>query len=238
MAIANARTFEYDACVKQLGAYEKKGEANLTPAQKQNRESIEIFIAENLQDEVKEAATVARSFPVVTRARGEQRLAERAIARHPTRTPEEVKKAEKVVEKVLESNMKGLAEMQPFRAQWALAVFMTSWSSAVIAVFAVIGALVTRSGFTLRGLGAALVNTRGEDASRLRALWRAIATWAPAALAILVLRAGPKMQDATIAAVLLQTLPLLLLAAGALWAIRHPSRGFQDRLAGTTIVPR
>jgi hypothetical protein len=29
-----------------------------------------------------------------------------------------------------------------------------------------------------------------------------------------------------------------VLAAGALWAWRHPDRGIQDRIAGTWIVPR
>jgi len=29
-----------------------------------------------------------------------------------------------------------------------------------------------------------------------------------------------------------------LLSAGAVWAILRPSRGIQDRLAGTWIVPR
>jgi hypothetical protein len=123
-------------------------------------------------------------------------------------------------------------------AQWALALLMTTWTCAVIAAGAILGALITRSGFTLRGVGAALVNNRGEDASRLRALWRVIVAWLPIAAALLLLRYGPKTQDMTPGAAALQTLPLLLLAAGAAWAIARPSRGLQDRLAGTTIVPR
>jgi serine/threonine protein kinase len=37
---------------------------------------------------------------------------------------------------------------------------------------------------------------------------------------------------------LLYTLPVAMLVAGAVWAWRHPSRGIQDRIAGTWIVPR
>ena len=33
-------------------------------------------------------------------------------------------------------------------------------------------------------------------------------------------------------------LPMALFAAGAVWAILHPSRSIQDRLAGTWLVPR
>lgn len=37
---------------------------------------------------------------------------------------------------------------------------------------------------------------------------------------------------------LLYTLPLAILAGGAVWAWLHPSRGLQDRIVGTWIVPR
>jgi hypothetical protein len=235
---ADVRAFQFDACVNQLAAYAKKGDANLTAAQKADRESIEIFIAEHLQDETREAAAVARSFPIVTRARGQHVFAQRAIAAHQTRTPAEVKRAEQVVARLQASSAKRLADLKSPIAQWALALLMTTWTCAVIAVAAIVGALVTRSGFTLRGLGAALVNKRGQEASRLRALARVIVAFLPAAAGVLLLRAGPKTEDLTIGIAVLQTLPLVLLAAGAAWAIRHPSRGIQDQLAGTWIVPR
>lgn len=37
---------------------------------------------------------------------------------------------------------------------------------------------------------------------------------------------------------LLQTSILLAFLAGAIWALLHPVRGIQDRIAGTWIVPR
>jgi hypothetical protein len=234
----NLRAFQYEACVSQLAAFDKKREANLTADQKADRESIEIFIAEHLQDETREAAAVARSFPIATRAKGQYIFAERAIAKHQTRTPAQVKRAEQVVARLQASNAKQLNELKKPTAQWALALLMTTWTCAIVAVGAILGALVTRSGFTLRATGAALVNGRGEDASRLRALVRVVVAFLPAAAGVLILRAGPKPQNLTIGIAMLQTLPLLLLAAGAAWAIRHPSRGIQDRLAGTWIVPR
>jgi hypothetical protein len=82
------------------------------------------------------------------------------------------------------------------------------------------------------------VTARGGQASRLRAAWRAIVVWLPAGAALLLLRSAPKIQNMTIAAATLTTLPLLLLAAGAIWAIARPSRALQDRLAGTWVVPR
>jgi hypothetical protein len=62
--------------------------------------------------------------------------------------------------------------------------------------------------------------------------------WAPAGAAFLLVRAGPDVDHMTVASAALQSIPVLLLAGGAAWAIVHPSRGIQDRLAGTWIVPR
>ena len=46
------------------------------------------------------------------------------------------------------------------------------------------------------------------------------------------------MQRSTLAIALAYTGAILLLVAGAIWAWLHPSRGIQDRIAGTWIVPR
>jgi hypothetical protein len=234
----DTRASQYDTCVSQLASYAKKGESKLTPEQKADRESIEIFIAEHLQDETREAAAVARSFPVYTKAKGEYVFAERAIAKHPTRTPQQVKRAEQVVAKLQAENAKQVMALRALAPQLGLALLMTTWTCAVIGVMALVGALATRSSFSMRAVGAALVNSRGEEASRLRALWRAVVSWLPIAAGLLLLRAGPDTKDFTIAMALLQMLPLVLFAAGAAWAIRHPSRGLQDWLAGTWIVPR
>jgi len=131
-----------------------------------------------------------------------------------------------------------MARLGSVRAQWALMTFILAWACACVAVLAIVGAIVTGAGFTLRTIGAALVNGRGETVSRLRAVWRAIITWLPAFAALALVRFGPKVEEVTAATALVQTLPLVLLAAGAVLAIRHPSRSVQDRLAGTWIVPR
>jgi hypothetical protein len=235
---ANPRSFAYSSSINQLAAFDKIGEAKLTADQRRRRDAIEVYIAEYLQDEVREAAATSRAFPIVTFNRGGQTLAERALARHKTRTKAEVTQAEQVVASVVANSRKGLAALQPLLARWALAVMLTAWTSVVIGCVALVGALATASGFTLRGLGAALVTGDGADASRLRALWRAVVTWLPAAVAAALVSMWPKPQAVTSGEALLQTLPLLALMAGTLWAIREPSRGIQDRLAGTRLVPR
>ena len=84
----------------------------------------------------------------------------------------------------------------------------------------------------------ALVIKDGRPASRLRALIRPLVAWLPIALLCILVVKGPKPQAIGAGWMLLETSVLLVFIAGALWAIFHPVRGIQDRIAGTWIVPR
>jgi len=116
----------------------------------------------------------------------------------------------------------------------ALAVYAGTFTIPML--FNAIGALVTGSGFTFRPFGAMLVNARGKRASRVRALWRAVVTWAPVVLtlALFVFERGG-LRPFVFA---LQCVLMLGMACAAAWAIARPSRSIQDRLSGTWIVPR
>jgi hypothetical protein len=121
---------------------------------------------------------------------------------------------------------------------WLVALSSAAGSSVVTMFLSAFGALVTGSGFTFRPFGAALVNRLGKRASRVRALWRASLTWAPACLLLIVIKLGPKPPDYRLSLLALQTVLIALIGTAAAWAIYHPSRSIQDRLAGTWIVPR
>jgi len=104
--------------------------------------------------------------------------------------------------------------------------------------FSVLGAIITGSGFTFRPFGAALVNRRGQRASRLRALWRAAVTWTPMCVILFVIKRSPNPPNYRLDLLTLETVLIAFVGAAAVWAIYHPSRSIQDRLAGTWIVPR
>ena len=78
---SDPKKFQFDSAVQRLASYEKRGDA-LTRAQKDDRDALEVFIAEHLQDELKEATAVARTFPITTRATGELRVADRLSLIH------------------------------------------------------------------------------------------------------------------------------------------------------------
>jgi serine/threonine protein kinase len=119
-----------------------------------------------------------------------------------------------------------------------VAVAVYAGTSTVPLFFNAIGALVTGSGFTFRPFGAMLVNKRGKRASRIRALWRAIVTWTPIVVTLVLYAFEPKPPAFRPPVFILQCLLVLGMTIAAIWAILHPSRSIQDRLSDTWIVPR
>jgi uncharacterized RDD family membrane protein YckC len=105
-----------------------------------------------------------------------------------------------------------------------------------VGVVGVVSAVMFRGGLALRMLGIAVVTQHGKEVSRPRALCRALLASAPALVFFVAwtsayLNPFPSANAATI------TL-LVAVAVGAVWAVVSPSRGLQDRLAGTWLVPR
>jgi hypothetical protein len=122
---------------------------------------------------------------------------------------------------------------------WAVALAVVSGMLVAVVPFALVGALVMRGGFTIRGFGAALVNRQGRPVARFRALWRAIVTWSlPCALTLLFNNGGDEAMNIDPRLLVVQTLGIGLVVAAAVWTALHPSRSIQDRLAGTWMVPR
>jgi hypothetical protein len=234
---ANPQAFQLRACLQRLTALERSSE--LSAADIEQRDAIEIYIAERLRHVVEDSdAGSTATLSGIDSQNSRRALAQRAIARHPVRSPEQIDKADEVVAAMLLRESRGLAGLRRVTAQSAMAFFMWTISAAAVAVLAVIGAAVVPGGWTFRAFGAALVTEDGSLASRGRAVWRALLTWSPVAASLLLLRLGPRVQDATIGTALLQTTGVAVLLAGAAWALVHPSRGIQDRLARTWIVPR
>jgi hypothetical protein len=120
---------------------------------------------------------------------------------------------------------------------WFTAIAVQAGTSLIPAMLSMVGAAVTGSGFTFRPTGAALVNRRGERVSRIRALWRAAVTWSPIVF-VLALFPFSKPPGGRVYVLLMQTAVMAAMLAAALWAIARPTRGIQDRLSGTWIVPR
>jgi eukaryotic-like serine/threonine-protein kinase len=104
-----------------------------------------------------------------------------------------------------------------------------------VAVPALVAAVATRGGL-MRILGLDLVTADGCPASRARVALRTVLAWSPFWIATCV--AIWPFRPASHVIISIGSASLLILLAGAFVALMNPSRGIQDRLAGTFIVPR
>ena len=229
--------FTLDACLNELEATERKLRKGPDEAVSQRQKDVEVYMAEHLAATIDDPATWTNKVPNVGNKGGRER-ARRAIAAHPVRTPEEVRRADATVADLMDDQAKGMEKLTSMGPLGFLAIAVVGGTLIFVAFMAGIGALVTGSGFSFRMFGAALVNWRGQRISRIRALWRAAVTWMPVAGMAVAFKVGPDVMEMSPAWVLLHLALLLLFAGGAAWAIGHPMRGIQDRLAGTWIVPR
>ena len=228
--------FKLDALLDELEDAEKSLAKRPDPALQQKHDDIEVYLAEHMASVIENPATWESKAPRIG-SRGARERAKSALERHRTRTPEEVRRAEAAAAPILEKQARGFEKVANTRALGAIALATLGGTFIAVACLAFAGALATGSGFTFRPSAAALVNRRGQPISRIRALARAIVTWSPIVAVAVAFKFGPGIMksDATVA---LHLALNAILIAGAIHAWLHPSRGIQDRIAGTWIVPR
>ena len=88
--------FQVNATLGQLATLDARIKAHPNPKDQAERDAIEIYVAEHLHDAVNDSATWAKAFPTASNITGQHGLAEKALADHPTRSPEEVRRADAV----------------------------------------------------------------------------------------------------------------------------------------------
>ena len=229
--------FRLEALLDDLEKSEKSLSKHADPAVQQKHDDVEVYLAEHMAAVITNPATWESNAPRVG-SRGGKERARRALERHPTRTPDEIRRADATVAPILESEAQGLEKLASARVLTGIVVATLGGTFIAVAFFAGVGALVTGSGFTFRPFGVALVNHRGKRISRVRALWRAVVTWSPMIALAFVLKNGPDVTQASNAVVAIDLALVAVVIAGAVWAAQRPARGIQDRVAGTWVVPR
>jgi hypothetical protein len=227
-----------DALLDELQDADKALAKHPDPDVQRKRDDIEIYLAEHMAPLIQSPVTWDNNNTVKIGSRGARERARAAIERRRVRSPDEVRRADATVVPLLEDEGKGIGKLANVRGLATIFVAAVGGTFIAVAFFAGVGALATGSGFTFRPFGAALVNRRGKRISRVRALWRAAVTWSPIIALAFAFKLGPDIMKAGPAMLALAYALLAALIGGAVWAWLHPSRGIQDRLAGTWIVPR
>jgi RDD family len=151
------------------------------------------------------------------------------MAAHPNPTEEEIRESTAILEPFLRNRQKEPIPLKELFVPALAALFPG-------VVLGLLSGLLFRGGLVLRWFGIAVVTTNGAEVSRLRALWRSVIAWSPAAAAsvIAMLRLFSLSSDF----LPLVIVPLALGFIGIVWAAVNPGRGLQDKLAGTYLVPR
>ena len=108
-------------------------------------------------------------------------------------------------------------------------IALLACSLAFMAPFVLLSATWFRGGFLLRAFDLAIVTGAGEEASRQRALLRAMVAWSPSVFLLLAILFGWPWLGAS---------ALVIIVGGLAVAVITPERGLQDRIARTWLVPR
>jgi hypothetical protein len=177
---------------------------------------------------------------------GMRRTAAEIAARYPTVSPDELARASAILApriQELAAQSASVAANFPAGVEALRGLLANGFASiplvasivcGLISVLAVPGGLVTRA------LGHAVVRRDGLEIGRARSATRFLVGWSPA-LAWIACVGVPMFGQPRVSpdvAVVVASLALLVMAAGAVWTVANPGRGPHDRIAGTWVVPR
>ncbi len=168
------------------------------------------------------------------------------IDRHPSVTVSELRDAESQLQPVF-ARIEALQQGRDAVAARSVSVSMT-----LLGVFGLISTALVRGGLLLRLFGMAVVDASGQPAAFWRVFLRGTLIWGTVIVlfpgywgnSFLLSRLVPfdALREMSVSVGEYGWLGVapsaLLITAAAAWAVLHPSRGLQDRLAGTYLVPR
>jgi serine/threonine protein kinase len=244
----------FNAALKRLQELEARDA--LDPEETTEREALETLLAGPFRESIFGDRPLPDSyfqFPNVTAA--DRATLRRVFAAHSAPTSEEVELARERLATFLAEKSKAPALGRLFLGILAVIVGAALLGTVLLAPLSLLVGLALPGGIVGKLVGAAVVTQDGERASRWRCFLRGIVAWSPALMlwAFFVtggtenLRAHPNdpvgivtgLAEAMKAATSSGLLPLavLLFLVGTIWAIARPSRGIQDLIARTNLVP-
>ena len=206
-------------------------DASPPPAERmdaEDRAAREIVIAD--------AATDPWSASFSNRLKPAQlEIRKRAVQSHPSPTADEVAAARARIRE--RSFRAGKSEESIQTVRWQIIPVFVAVTVAVWGVLCTLFALIFRGGLSLKLFGIGVRDARGRRASRLRCTARSLCVWLPLAVPYGI-GAWLGMKDHTEAGLAVSFATALIHAVAVAYAIARPSRGGQDRIAGTRLVPR
>jgi eukaryotic-like serine/threonine-protein kinase len=188
-----------------------------------------IYIAQHYRGLITNE-TAWSSWMVMSMIKGEARkFAEQSMVEHPAPAEAEIEEADAAVGKHVPKQQLFAEKLPPAMPVLLMAVTLLVY----VGLPALVAAVLFRCGVVLLIAGVRYVRKDGVRASRLRLLWRAVVAWCPAVpvFAVTVVALDKHL-------IWEPWLALALFGLLAAVSVALPTRGLQDRLAGTWPVPR
>ena len=208
------------------------------------RASLEVYIVGRFGSILKDSAFWSHPM-VAPRLQQYRDTARDLLVRYPSVTPEELEAASRSIPTLIAAQAKRVddqrasmaATTQVMPALLALVGFVIAAAVGLLFAFAV------RGGLMMKLLGLAVVDARGHRVGRWHAAFRALTAWAPAVAmgvsGVILIIPNMSPNPAPLSMLWLAAVVVSggLMIVGAIAAAFNPSRGFQDRIAGTWVVP-
>jgi hypothetical protein len=220
------------------------------------RQALEIYMAGPLRHvPVSDTISVlGNRMPAINWSGERKERLDRLLEEHPGPSDEEVAEARATLGDFIVVNTKppGLWKIGLDTALASAVAFVLALM-VLVPLYLIFG-FVFRGGISHRLLGLALVRPDGCQASRLCCLFRSLVVWAPLITCIMffLVRIGNPPSDAETGTLRywgrtfvngtldgsVQVAAIILFFIGVIWTIVRPTRGLQDLVARTHVVPR
>lgn len=215
--------------LKRLDTMEQS-DMPLGPNRKAEKEAIEVYIASRFRTMILDPGVWDSPSIQTVLTPDQQRLAEESLGKHPHPSPAEMNHAMAQIKPLIDDLNRWHAPSPTMMLEAAAVLGGTA--IVFIMLPAMVAAMLFRGGMLLHSMDLAIVDRKGSRASRLRVFARSFVAWSPLLLLELLLVERSALTFWV-------GLPLAgLLVAGALVPLFTPSRGLQERLTGTYLVPQ
>jgi hypothetical protein len=216
------------------------GAPNAKPAE--YVDAVRTFLAGRYRRELTDQ-TSWTNVTVPARFRGLGPVASRVASSRPSVTQADVESAALLLDADLKTMAQSYeSQLMPMirRGSGIMAASLVAISGLFTFGCMIVSSLLSPGGVLTRFLGLAVVDARGVEISRGRAVARVLLAWSPLIVWLATLGTSPvRTMMASPGSPLVPALVVLaVMAAGATWTLTHPTRGPHDWLMRSRVAPR
>lgn len=198
--------------------------------QRANRELVGVYVAGHYGQRISDRKTLPKPAfdPLIE---SDWARADSVVAAHPNVSAVELAAADRLVDSTWRGNPPGAGK--PLRL---LVAIFTGIPLLLTVLAGLLAALLVRRGMIMRFYRLEVVDTRGQQAGRLRLLWRQLLIWI-APLLLWVAAVGSALGGAPGAVIGSAVVGLALTGMAVYFCLQTPERSLPERLSGTVVVP-